>query len=291
MKGALCSMKHKRKIIGACMMLVMTVSLCSCGTQPTTESKSEAPSAENEFNISILKVGQADAIILKTANHTAVIDCGEEDDGAEVVKHLTESGTDTIDYLFVTHFDKDHVGGASEVLDNFEASEIIMPDYVGTSDEYETFTGTLNEKNITPTLLTSETSFTLDDVLFEVYPPQKNDYKEPDNDHSLVISVTHGENKFMFAGDAEKDRLAELSKQLDLDHDFLKMPHHGNYNSGTTAFLKGVTPTYTVICDSDKNPAEEPCVKALETIGSEIYHTRDGDVNIISDGKTITLLQ
>ncbi len=279
----------KKKIVSICIMLILSIYICSCGVQDKTRVK--APPAENEFNISILKIGQADAVILKTKNHTAVIDCGEEDDGDEVCEHLAKTGTQNIDYLFITHFDKDHVGGASEVLNSFETNEIIMPDYVGTSDEYEAFTSTLREKNITPTLLSDEMSFVLDDVLFEVYPPQKNDYKEPDNDHSLVISVTHGDNKFLFAGDAEKDRLSELSSQLDLDHDFLKMPHHGNYNKETINFLKGVTPTYTVICDSDKNPAEETCVKALETIGSEIYHTRNGDVNIFSDGTTITLLQ
>ncbi len=283
-------MIRKKKLIGACIALILSISLCSCVTEKT-EKTLEAPMAENEFNISILKIGQADAIILKTENHTAVIDCGEEDDGDEVVEHLAKTGTESIDYLFITHYDKDHVGGTSEVLNSFEANEIIMPDYVGTSDEYETFADTLREKNITPTLLDEEMVFTLDDVLFEVYPPQKDYYSEGDNDYSLVISVTHGENKFLFAGDAEKDRLSELSKQLELDHDFLKMPHHGNYNKRITAFLKGVTPTYTVICDSEKNPAEDDTIKALEAIGSEIYHTKDGDIDITSDGKTISLLQ
>ncbi len=280
---------NKKRLLGIVAILAISISLCSCEMQDETSIK--VPHAENEFNISILKIGQADAIILKTENHTVVIDCGEEDDGDEVCEYLTNVGAECIDYLVITHFDKDHIGGASEVINNFSANEIIMPDYVGTSDEYEAFTSTLEEKNITPTLLSDEMSFVLDDVLFEVYPPQKNDYKEPDNDHSLVISVTHGDNKFLFAGDAEKDRLSELSSQLDLDHDFLKLPHHGNYNKGTAAFLKGVTPTYTVICDSDKNPAEDDTIKALETIGSEIYHTRNGDVNITSDGKNIAVSQ
>ncbi len=282
-------MSCKKTITGACMVLILSVSLCSCRVQDKTSEK--APSPENEFNISILKTGQADAIILKTKYHTAVIDCGEEDDGDEVVEHLADTGTENIDYLFITHFDKDHVGGASEVLNGFKANKIIMPDYIGTSDEYYTFTSTLREKKITPTLLSEEITLTLDDVLFRVYPAQRNSYKEPDNDHSLVISVTHGENKFLFAGDAEKDRLSELSKQLDLDHDFLKLPHHGNYNKETTAFLKGVTPSYTVICDSDKNPAENKTIKALEAVGSKIYHTKDGDIKATSDGKLILITQ
>lgn len=280
---------HTKKILKSIAILAALIALCACNEKD--ETYTETLTAENEFNISILKVGQADAIILKTKNHTAVIDCGEDDDGDEVVEHLTRTGSENIDYLFITHFDKDHVGGASEVLDNFEAAQVILPDYIGTSDEYKIFTGTLAEKNISPTLLDEKLVFTLDDVLFEVYPPQKQSYKGPDNDHSLIISVTHGNNKFLFAGDAEKDRLQELPKQLELDHDFLKMPHHGNYNKGTVAFLKGVTPTYTVICDSEKNPAEDDTIEALESIGSEIYRTKDGDIEVTSDGKTISVIQ
>ncbi len=283
-------MCYKKKILGKMAILVVLISLCACNTKNETNFI-KAPLAENEFNISILKVGQADAIILKTENHTAVIDCGEKDDGDEVVENLKNIGTDKIDYLFITHFDKDHIGGAAEVLDNFEAIEIVIPDYIGTTDEYKDFTNALAEKNITPTLLTDKINFALDDVLFEIFPPQKQSYNEPDNDYSLVISITHGENKFLFAADAEKDRLSELSSQLNLDHDFLKMPHHGNYNKGTVNFLKAVTPNYTVICDSDKNPAEDDTVKALKAVRSEIYYTKDGDIKVISNGETISIAQ
>ncbi len=50
--------------------------------------------AENEFNISILKVGQADAIIFKTENHTAVIDCGENPAEEICVNALKAIGSD-----------------------------------------------------------------------------------------------------------------------------------------------------------------------------------------------------
>lgn len=282
-------MKHKKNILVIITIFFILTALCSCGTKDNTIKN--VPKAENDLNISILKVGQADAIILKTKNHTVVIDCGEEDDGDEICEHLSESGCEKVDFLFITHFDKDHVGGASEVINSFEVSEIITPDYVGTSDEYRTYASTLQEKNITPTRLTKEMLFTLDDVFFEVYPPQRNYYAEGDNDYSLVISITHGENKFLFAGDAEKDRLQELSKQLDLEHTFLKMPHHGKFNKGTVAFLKNVSPAYTVICDSEKNPAEDDTLSALKTIGSEVYHTKDGDISVLSDGETILVVQ
>lgn len=284
-------MGHKKIFIKFVSFTLISVFLCSCQFKESSDSALKPPEVEGNFEISVLKIGQADSIILKTQNHTVVIDCGEEDDGSEVVEHLLEKGTEKIDYLLITHFDKDHVGGASEVIENFKADKIIMPNYNSTIDEYVKFENTMKEQNITPSLLTNELSFTLDDVLFKVYPPLKNSYKEPDNDFSLVISVTHGENKFLFAGDAENDRLQELSNQLDLDHDFLKMPHHGKFNKGTLSFLKNVTPTYTVITDSEKNPAENDTIEALKAVKSKVFQTKNGNVNVLSDGYSISVTQ
>ncbi len=260
-------------------------------TGVSEESKASVPNVTGSFYISILDVGKADAIILNTENHTVVIDCGEKGDGKDILNHLSENNMDSIDYLFITHFDSDHVGGAAKVIKGINIGEIITPDYEGTNDEYTKFIEAVSENNMTLTSLTENMSFTLDDVLFEVYPPMKSSYKEEDNDYSLVISVTHGENKFLFAGDAEAERLKELSKQFDLAHTFLKVPHHGRYNAMSESFLKGVNPKYAVITCSEKNPAEDEVLNILSGLGCEVYQTVNGDVTAISDGKTIKITQ
>ena len=141
------------------------------------------------------------------------------------------------------------------------------------------------------TTFTEDTSFVLDDVLFEVSVPKKKYYTEGDNDFSLVMSVTHGENTFLFAGDAEADRLTEVMSEFGKQYDFLKVPHHGKYNSVTQRFINIVKPKYSVVTDSDKNPAEIKTTAVLQSAGSEVYSTRDGDISISSDGKMITVTQ
>ncbi len=265
--------------------------LCSCSYQGTETDRGSSTDAADNFSVSIPKIGKADAIVLKTENHTAIIDCGERDDGAEIIEHLKKSETEKIDYMFITHFDKDHVGGAPDIFSSFPVGEIITPDYEGNVDEYDTYISAIKTKNLTATALTKDLTITLDDVTLTVYPPLKNSYAEGDNDFSLVISATHGDNSFLFAGDAEKDRLAELSSQFDLEHTFLKMPHHGNYNKGTNAFVQSVKPKYTVITCSDKNPPKDETLSVLKGVGSEIYETRNGDITVVSNGKTIKILQ
>lgn len=282
------NMKGRIRQIGL-MILCCAFILCSC--QSREISAVSAPKATGSLYVSILDIGKADAIILRTENHTVVIDCGEKGDGKDVLNCLSENNVDSIDYLFITHFDKDHVGGAAKVINGISVGEIITPDYEGTNDEYEQFLDAALENNITPAALTENMTFTLDDALFEVFPPMKTSYQEEDNDFSLVISVTHGENTFLFAGDAEKERLSELSKQLDLRHTFLKVPHHGNYNAMTKSFLTSVNPKYAVITCSEKNPASDEVLNILDSLGCEVFQTVSADVYAVSDGQTITVSQ
>ncbi len=268
---------------------VLLLSLCSCGSRQSEII--EAPEVTGEFYAQVLDIGKADAIVLRSGDNAALIDCGETKDGDNVLEHLKASGIDRLDCLIITHFDKDHVGGAAEILRSIEVESIITPKYEGTNQEYLDYIAAARDKNITPTELDEITRFTLSDTLFEVYPPQKTYYKEGDNDFSLVVSVTHGDNKFLFAGDAEEERLSELSSQLNLEHSFLKVPHHGKYNKNTEAFLKRVNSDTAVITCSKKNPPDSETLEVLSGIGSKVYLTEDGTVTAVSDGKSIEITQ
>lgn len=279
---------RKRMLCGILSAIILT--LCGCKiSDKLTEAK--LPEVTGNFDFTILKIGQADAIILRTANHNVIIDCGEKDDGDEILEYLQTNDINTVDYLFITHFDKDHVGGAAKVIEHINTKNIITSDYEGTNVEYENYIVTAQEKNITPILLTENISFTLDDVFFEILPPLKKVYKEGDNDFSLAIAATHGENTFLFAGDAEAERLTEIISQTGKTYNFLKVPHHGRYNKNTKAFIEAIKPSYAVITCSKKNPAEDETIAVLENAKCYIYYTKDGDVNVTSNGHKIEITQ
>lgn len=283
-------MGFKKRI--SALLALLCIFLGSCAQPHVKNEAVIVPEATGKFEFSILKVGQADAIILKTENHCVIIDCGEADDGDEVVDYLNDNGIGFVDYLFITHFDKDHVGGVPEVLDEKEVGEIITPDYESDGEEYEYYLETVSELGLSPKAITENMTFTLDDVLFKVYPPQKRFYDEDDNDFSIAVAVYHGGGSFLFTGDAESDRSAEIMNQTNFaQFDFLKVPHHGKYNKNTKKLFETVRPKYAVIACSDKNPPEERVLEALEAVGCKTYETRNGDVTVTSDGSTIVISQ
>lgn len=276
------------KKISVYIIFIIVFLFCGCKmTDYSDEEGVAVPNAMGDFEISVLSVGKADAIVLDTKKHCIVIDCGEKGDGKKILDKLEQKGITSIDYLFITHFDKDHIGGAAKVIKNIEVKRIIVPNYEGSNDEYKSFLKAAEECKITPSVITEIKRLILDDILLEIYPPEKRFYGEGDNDFSLAIGISHGKNKFLFAGDAEEERTTELMSELEGDYDFLKVPHHGRYDANTEEFIRYISPKYSVITDSEKNPADIKTINTLSSCGSEIYYTRNGDVSVISDGKNI----
>ena len=92
------------RALAAAALLLLSAFLCvSCKNRQTLSA----------LTATFLKVGKADAAVLTCGNRTLVIDTGEPDDGAQLVRFLQNAGAASVDALIITHFDRDHVGGAA----------------------------------------------------------------------------------------------------------------------------------------------------------------------------------
>lgn len=262
---------------------VVSIALAGCSLQ------SQANTLES-LDITFFKIGSADSMVLSNGDQTIVIDTGEEEDGEEIVEYLEEEGIASIDYLIITHFDKDHVGGADTVLNEVDVQNVLVPDYESDSTDYLEFVTAMEEAGLTATVLTETLEFSTESASFTVYPPETDAY-ESENDYSLVVSVEHGENRFLFAGDAEEARLEEVMNQTEGEYTLLKVPHHGRLAANSETFFETVNPEYAIITSSDKNTEEEEVVSALEELGTTIYLTREGNIQVSSNGNSIQVVQ
>ena len=87
-------------------------------------SPAEPPRSTPALRVSVLDVGQGDAILLEPRNGEPVlVDAGPA--YAEVATELSERGIDRLGALVVTHPQSDHVGGAPEVLTRIEVERLL----------------------------------------------------------------------------------------------------------------------------------------------------------------------
>lgn len=289
---------EKKRIIAVAVLLVALAAVWLGIRQFAGSDGIENPA----LTITALPVGKADALILKMDDWAAMIDTGEESDGSYIRETLEAAGIDHLNLLLITHFDKDHVGSAAELLETVGADQVLMPDYEGTRSEYAAFLAALEAHPETEvqrvtgmetleipagSVNTSLTIYAADD------PAEIQDTDgEYDNDMSLVAGLTCGEKKFLFTGDIEKTRIRQmLESQVDWKADWIKMPHHGRYQKKVEKLLEAVKPSYAVICDGDDEEAEEETLDALKKRQIEEWETADGAVVTVTDGKNIEIRQ
>lgn len=260
------------------LILLAVFTLISCSAKTETYP---------DFTIDFLDVGKADCMVLRTENSTVVIDCGEKGDGKEIVELLDENNIKSVDYLIITHYDKDHVGGSARLINDIEVKNVLAPDYEEDSSEMKKYLKALEEKNITPSLITEDTSFILDGVEYNIYAPQKTFYGEDDdNDFSLVTKVSYHDTTMIFAGDAMEQRLSEIMNIGKCD--LLKVPYHGREIDNLESFLSAVSPEYAVVCTSKGEFADET-ESLLEKYKIQYYATcYNGRITAVSDGDKIT---
>ena len=284
-KGVLNMLNLKKAAALLLLSLLAVSSLSACDEKKPTDTV-----GAKELKVTFLDVGKADAMVLRSETSTVVIDCGEKGDGKKIASLLEESGTTVIDYLIITHFDKDHVGGASKVLKTFDVKNVLTPDYEGNVSEYEKFAEALAAENTNSMKLTEDISFTLDDVDYTVYAPKKDSYGEDDsseNDFSLVTKAVHHNNTLLFTGDAMEQRLDEI---MDIGKcTLLKVPYHGRKLDNLSDFLKAVTPKCAVVC-TDSSTFSGKVQDALKEMDITTYATCfNGEISAVSDGSKITI--
>lgn len=256
---------------------------------------SSAAAGEDTLTVTIPKIGKADCSILRQGKETLVIDCGEAENSDTVLSTLKSAGITEVNALVITHFDKDHVGGAAQLLRSIPVAQVIEPDYTPENPEAEAYVSyrqALSDTGVPVTAVRDTLGLSLGTAQITVTGTGGRDYtKNIDNNHSLLLSVTHGGNRLLFTGDVEKQRIEDLLDAGVDACDFVKIPHHGGYSSALPKYLSALRPQYAVITCSNKNPADERTLEALDTLGIQTFETVNGTVRVTSSSQGIRVTQ
>ena len=243
-----------------------------------------------------LKVGCADASVIKTPSATFLIDCHNIHDYLYLLpsnKHL--SG------VFITHQHDDHYSGLGCLKDSgYTIGHLIYSPYERryndqsvTIDEWNEFNGYCayfepkGTKLYKPYrhLSSDKPWWKINDVNFEIIGPDKNiatnDTREL-HDACLVITASMGSRKCLFTGDASDANLKWIADNTkNYCDDILHASHHGSINGADLNFIKECNADYTVVSTEsgvyENVPHPTAMQRYLNNTKHQVYRTdQDG---------------
>lgn len=273
------------------------------------QQKQDTGAAQGRLSISVLDVGQADAILLQDGKRNIMIDVGNDakdkvgDSGGKqaLIKALDKAGVNRIKTVFVTHHHRDHMGNIMYVRGKYGVSNIYDSGYVNNGYKASVaLNSDLRAGRYNGQALKAGDKITIDkNYYIEVLAPgdflSKKDLKNMNNT-SLVLMLHYGSFKMLLTGDAEAPVEDALQQKYGtaLQADVLKVGHHGSKTSSYWPFISKVKPKYALISCGDFSIYKHPnknVVGSLTHLGAKVLTTHDhGTLTVTTDGESFDVL-
>lgn len=253
--------------------------------------RNKSVSSDYDFKIYFFNAGKADAILISKNDKYILIDTGEESLSDDILRYFEQNNITRLEYLIITHFDKDHVGSAASIIDNIEIGEVLQSNSPKESEYYTNYLNSLSSKDITPTTVSGNYELSFEDIDIIVNGPSTIYENSESNNSSLIVSITYGNNKFLFVGDSENARIKDFVSTNNETYDFIKVPYHGNYLKRLDDLLGSVNSKYGVMTCSSSEGCEEGTLEILDKYNISYYMTKNGAISVLSNGNDIIIRQ
>ena len=242
------------------------------------------------LRITFLDVGQGDAVLLETPSARVLVDQGPPE--ANVARQLQGLGIRRLSALVLTHPQRDHVGGAADVIRQIEVGEVLDPDLAATGPEYEEAIAASRKRRVPIRVIRQGSELRAGGLLLRVlWPPDPGLPSEDPNSNATVLLASFGELDVFLPADAESEVTARLHLGA---YEILKVAHHGSEDPGLPAELRVLRPQLAVISagrDNDYGHPRPETLAALATVpGLALYRTdMHGRVVVESDGRRVSV--
>ena len=250
-----------------------------------------------ETKIYFIDVGQGDSTLIQTIEGKNILidgggsEFGNFDVGESILlPYLLDRRITAIDYLMISHFDSDHIGGIFSIIEHLKVKNIIISKQGENSENLKKFYEIVKEKNAKILIVKKGDVIKIDKYsYFEILFPEDNLIKENVlNNNSIVARFNSLDFSMLFTGDIEEiaeKRLCELYSGTDkLEALVLKVAHHGSKTSSTNEFLEMVKPKLALVGVGKNNNFGHPnegVIERLENMSCKIYRTDNcGEIEI-----------
>lgn len=230
----------------------------------------------SRFTIAALDVGQGQCLVLRTPQRTVLVDCGgsyPEQAGTRAAEYLGLDLRYRADSLILTHFDADHAGGVTELMDHIRLDTIYYPDVEDDGGIRAAIERRAEQVGTRLVPVTEDLLLELDAAEIRVFAPVSGR-----NDNASGLSVLFSGEKYDMLITGDMDIAAEealLRTHALPDVDCFVAGHHGAADSSGTALLERIRPE-TVLISVGENRYGHPTQEALDRLsatGADLYRT------------------
>ncbi len=248
----------------------------------------------DQLTVSVLDVGQGDAILVETPDgHRILIDGGPS--GQAVTEALGREmpfWSRSLDLVALTHPEDDHLTGLIEVLERYDVGEVLASPISTDTAAYEEWRRLIRQADVPYREARAGGMMELGGgaTLRVLGPGPDALASSRANDASLVLMVSLGEIDFLLAGDVgAKGEESLLASDAGIEAEVLKVAHHGSGASTTPAFLRAVRPAVAVVSVGEENRFGHPSSEVLERLAGRLVLRTDehGTVRLSTDGERL----
>ena len=233
---------------------------------------------------------QGDSTLLQVATGSVLVDEGPPE--AHVGKQLRALGIRQLTVMVLTHPQRDHVGGAAEVLRTLHVDELLDPAIPSQSPDERAALVQASRHDVPVLVARAGAVYRIGHLTLHVlWPDGPGSPSDDPNNHAVVIQATYGSTDVLLTADAESDVTGRLPLQ---PIEVLKVAHHGSEDHGLPAELQTLHPRVAVISVGAHNdyghPRPDTVAALLAVPGLSLFRTdRNGRVIVESDGRSLTV--
>lgn len=262
--------------------LVMVLAAVAIGVGRTVARSVSIPGG---WVVAACDIGQGDALVVRSAGRFALIDAGP--DPALLEACLDRVGVSRLDLAVLTHYDHDHVGGASALAGRVD-EVLVGPDPSGRGARLRGVLGSAGAQ-ILPAWRGMHG--TLGSLRWDVLWPREGSRTEG-NDASVTLLVT-GALRMLFLGDlseSAQDRLRAAGPLPVVD--VVKVSHHGSADQSEALYreVRATVGLISVGAGNDYGHPTQRLLGILDGIGTTAFRTDlDGLILLAGSSGRITM--
>jgi competence protein ComEC len=238
------------------------------------------------LRVTFLDVGQGDAALLEVREGAILVDQGPpEGDAAAQLRRL---GIRRLAAIVLTHPQRDHIGGAPDVLRRLHVDAVLDPQLASDGPEHRESVALARDHGVRIVPARRGTAFRLGRLVVRVlWPDGPGAPTEDPNQRAVVLLASYGAVDVFLPADAESDVTAPLHVP---PAEILKVAHHGSADAGLPSLLRRLRPQVAVVSVGARNDYGHPTASTLAALRAvpQVFRTdRDGQVVIETDGRRI----